>query len=103
MEARRRGVLKGIKVGKIIDLTHLLLIDGILLLCDGTLRGDTRLKDILYIYNISMGMEINILNYSVALRKLKKDFFCESFLSKDRFTIRDKVSMVYLETKRLWD
>jgi hypothetical protein len=48
-EAKRQGIITGIKIGKIVALTHLLFVDHVLLFSNGSPREARRLEEILEI------------------------------------------------------
>jgi hypothetical protein len=58
MEAKRRGILQGIKIGSIL-LTHLLFVDDIYVFLNGTERESIKVKEIL-ILCMAIGMEVNV-------------------------------------------
>jgi hypothetical protein len=44
----------------LIILSHLLFVDDILLFYDGLRRDDSKLKEILSLYNSAIGMEVDV-------------------------------------------
>lgn len=59
-EALRVGNVKGIKVGNACTLTHLLFMDDILIFCDGSRRDAEKLKEIMDLYCLVIGMQVTL-------------------------------------------
>jgi hypothetical protein len=59
-EAERVGSLKGLQSGSSFSLIHLIFVEILLLLCDGSRKYVSKLKEMLDLYNIASIMEIYI-------------------------------------------
>jgi hypothetical protein len=72
-DARRRGVLKGVKVSNFVNITHLLFFDDVLLFGDGTSQELRSLRTILDLYCKAMGMELNLRKSCMLLNCIPMD------------------------------
>jgi hypothetical protein len=60
LEAKRTRNFKGIKIGRAISLSRLLFMDDILLFCDGSIRYHLKLKEIINLCCLAIGMKVNL-------------------------------------------
>jgi hypothetical protein len=60
LDAKRYGAFKGIKIDISCQLPHLLLVDDILIFCDGSIRYVVKLKVLKNIYFLATGMMISV-------------------------------------------
>ena len=58
-EATMQGSLVGIQISHIFPLTHILFIYAILIFCSDSIRDIQTLKNILVLFSMAMGVEIN--------------------------------------------
>ena len=73
LEARRQVVIKGLKLGKSLFLTHLFFVEDVLLFCDGSRRDASKLKEILDLYCTATGMRVNLQTSSISFNGVKDD------------------------------
>jgi hypothetical protein len=59
-EALRVGTIKDIHIGSSCTSSHLLFVDDIFIFYEGSRRGETRLKEIIELYYIAIGMYVNM-------------------------------------------
>jgi hypothetical protein len=66
LDARRMGSTKCIRLGKTLTLTHLLIVDDVLLLLNGSRRGSSKLK----MYCTGICMMVNIQKSLIAFNEV---------------------------------
>jgi hypothetical protein len=71
-EAERTGNISGMKIGKIVYVSHLLAIDDVLLFHDGSLRNDRIFKEIIDLYSKYPRMDINLQKESISNNKINE-------------------------------
>ena len=59
-EAKRLRTFRGIQIALDLQLTHLLFLDDVLIFCYGSARELNTLSEILNLFSIANGMEINV-------------------------------------------
>jgi hypothetical protein len=72
LDYKRRGSIKGIKIGITLHLTHLLFVDDVLLFGNGSSREAKIFKEILDLYYKAIGMEVNNQNPSISFNGIPK-------------------------------
>jgi hypothetical protein len=81
MSARRSRDLKGIEIGS-FNLTHFLLVDDILLCCDGSRRDATKTKEVFDLYCFAIGMLVitrkSIISF-VGIEVARERYFAKLF------------------------
>ena len=73
LDARRMGSTKCIRLGKTLTLTHLLIVDDVLLLFNGSRRGSSKLREILKLYCTSICMMVNMQKSSIAFNEVVEE------------------------------
>jgi len=66
LEARRMGSTKCTWLGRSLTLTHLLIVDDVILLCNGSRRDDSKSREILKLYCTGIYMMVNMQKTSIA-------------------------------------
>jgi hypothetical protein len=64
---------KGTMLGKSLSLSHLLFVDYVLLLCDGTRIVVVKLKEFLELYCVDTDMRVNMHKSSVSSHGVNED------------------------------
>jgi len=59
ISAKREGSIRGLKITDECYLTHLLFVDDVLILLDGSIQDTTTFNRILGLFTHAMGMEVN--------------------------------------------
>jgi hypothetical protein len=72
-DARRRGILKGIKKIESVVVTHLLFVLDIIIFYQGTTMELRSIKEILDIYCQAIGMEVNMVKSSKLFNELEDE------------------------------
>ena len=73
LDARRMGSTKCIRLGKTLTLTHLLIVDDVLLLFNGWGRDSSKLREILKTYCLGICMMVNMQKYSIAFNEVAEE------------------------------
>ena len=73
IEAQRTRPFKGIKVSRALYLTHLLVVDDIILLCDGSRRDAKTLAIILDLFFTNIRMMVNFRKSSMSCISLEEE------------------------------
>jgi hypothetical protein len=73
LEARRMGSTKCMRLGRSLTLTHLLIVDDVLLLYNGSRRDDSKSREILKLYCTGIYMMVNMQKYSIAFNDVTKE------------------------------
>jgi hypothetical protein len=69
LEAKTFGDFKGIRVCRSLYISHLLLVDDILLLCDGSWRDALKLRNILDLYYMATRMMVMLISFKLSKHK----------------------------------
>jgi hypothetical protein len=72
-EAKRIGVITGVKIGRFCTLPHLLFVNDVLLFINGSFRESSKFKEILALYGKAIGMEINFQKLSISFNSLEAE------------------------------
>ena len=80
LEAKKLGAFRGIKVETNFFLSHLLFVDDILLFCDGLHKDAKNLREVLDLYCLANGMQINVGKSFMGVGKENKVLFMQFFL-----------------------
>lgn len=67
ISAKREGLIRGLKISEVCYLTHLLFVDDVLILLDGSVQDSTTFTRILNLYTKATGMEVNRSKSSITL------------------------------------
>jgi hypothetical protein len=81
-EAKEVGNFRGINIGGNCCVAHLLFIDDILILCEGSRRMVEKLKDMIELLCMFMGMKINLVKSMISIRGINeaiKNFIIQMF------------------------
>jgi hypothetical protein len=73
LDARRMRSTKCIGLDKTLILTHLLIVDDVLLLFNGSGRGSSKLREILKIYFPGICMMVNMQKPSIAFNEVAEE------------------------------
>eukprot|EP00253_Pinus_taeda_P026822 PITA_26822 len=65
--ANREGTIRGLKISDICYLTHLLFVDDVLILLDGSVHDTTSFSHILALFSKATGMEVNAAKSSITM------------------------------------
>ena len=67
ISANREGSIRGLKISDIYFLTHLLFVDDVLILLDGSVQDSTTFSRILELFSKATGMEVNRSKSSITM------------------------------------
>lgn len=67
VSANREGSIRGLKISDICFLTHLLFVDDVLILLDGSIQDTTAFSHLLDLFSKATGMEVNRLKSSITM------------------------------------
>ena len=79
LEAKKLGDFRGIKVRTKLFLSHLLFVDDILLFCNGLHKDAKNLREVLDLYCLANGMQINVGKSFMGVGKENKVLFMQFF------------------------
>jgi len=80
--AKRDGTIRGLKISEECYLTHLLFVDDVLILLDGSIRDTTSFNNILRLFAHATGMEVNKDKSTITMVGTSVN---ESFIAKQAF------------------
>ena len=73
MDAKRRGLFEGIKIAANLNITHLLFVDDILIFCNGSIREEAILSELLTLFCKATGMQINFQKSTITTLNLEEE------------------------------
>ena len=70
LEEKALGYFKGIPISEVLYINHLLFVDDILILCDGSRQDIQKLKEGLFPFQVAIGMVVNNDKYTITYSHL---------------------------------